>query len=85
MSWQYFVLGVVFWELIKALALSINRAVIDHRQKRFLKLVHVTFPENQKIAFIALDTSDKRAMRQLERQIREQYDPEPDVPDLDKR
>lgn len=73
MSWQYFVLGLVAYQILKMLALAINRAVIEHRQKKFLKFVQVTFPDDKKIAFIAIDSSDKRSMSKLERQIREQY------------
>jgi hypothetical protein len=73
-NWWYFVLGVASWPFLKLLALAINRVVIEHRQKRFLKLVSVTFPDKETTTFIALDTSDKRSMAKLERQIREQFD-----------
>ena len=73
-NWMFFVIGLWTWPILKVLALAINRAVIEHRQKRFLKFVNVTFPDKDKITFISLDTSDKRAMAKLERQIREQYD-----------
>ena len=73
MNWQYFVLGLIAWQLVKALSLAINRAVIEHRQKQFIKLVRVLFPDNTEIKFIALDSSDKRSMARLERQLREEY------------
>lgn len=73
MGWQYFVLGVIAYQILKMLALAINHAVIEHRQKKFLKLVNIEFPDNSKITLIALDTSDKRAMAKLERELRERF------------
>ena len=72
--WGYFLLGLASYLLLKLLAQAINRAIIEYRQKRFLKLVHVLIPGQGKITFIAIDTSDKRAMARLERQLREKYD-----------
>lgn len=80
MNVGYFILGLVSWQLIKMFALVINRAVIERRQKRIIKLVHIVFPEAQKISFISIEASDKRSAMNLERQLREQYDPEPDIP-----
>lgn len=71
--WLYFILGLIAWQVIKISALAINRAVIEHRQKRFLKLVNVKFHDKKQITFISLDTSDKRAMAKLERQIRDEF------------
>lgn len=72
--WWYFLLGVIAWPFIRLLALSINRAVIEYRQKKFLKLVSVRFPDKKDITFITLDTSDRRAMAKLEKQLRENFD-----------
>ena len=74
MNWQYFVLGVIAYQIFKMLALAINHAIIEHREKKFLKLVNIEFPDKPKITFIALDTSDKRAMAKLERELRERFD-----------
>jgi len=74
MDWAYFVLGMVVWQLAKALSLAINRAIIERRQKKFVKLVNITFPHKKQITFIAFDSSDKRAMARLERQVRERFD-----------
>lgn len=83
MNGWYFVLGMISWQIIKMLALVINRAIIDYRQKKFLKLVAVTFPDKKEVTFIALDTSDKRSMAKLERQFREQFDvPEESPPEV---
>jgi hypothetical protein len=70
----YFVLGVIFYQIVKMLALGINQAVINRRSKKFLKLVSVTFPDRENITFISIDTSDKRSMDRLEKQLREQFD-----------
>jgi len=84
----YFILGLVAWQIIKMLALVFNRAVIEYRQKRFLKLVNIAFTDDRKaVTLVSLDTSDKRAMKRLEEQLREQYDlhetdkPQPITPD----
>jgi hypothetical protein len=74
-TWVYFVLGMVAWQVIKMLALAINREVIERRQRRFLKLVSVKFKDDREnVTFIALDTSDKRAMKRLEQQLRIEFD-----------
>lgn len=73
-EWGYFFIGFIVFPFLRLLILSINRAVIERRQRRFLKLVNVAFPDKEKITFIALDTSDKRSMIKLERQLREQFD-----------
>ena len=75
MEWTYFIFGLIAWQIIKMVALAINRAVIEHRQKRFLKLVNIKFNDDRKsVTLVSLDTSDKRAMKRLEQQLREEYD-----------
>lgn len=74
MGWAYFVLGLIAYQLFKLLALTINQAIIERRQKRMLKLVQVIFPDNEKISFITVDASDKRAMAKIEREVRSHYD-----------
>jgi RNase P protein component len=73
MNWQYFILGIIAWQIIKMLALAINREVIERRQRKFLKLVSVTFPDKKDITFIAVDSSDKRSMQKMEQHLRENY------------
>jgi hypothetical protein len=74
-TWVYFVLGMIAWQVIKMLALAINREVIEHRQRRFLKLISIKFKdERENVTFVALDTSDKRAMKRLEQQLRTEFD-----------
>lgn len=79
MEWLYFGLGVITTPILWLLAKAINTEVIKYRQKRLLKLVSVIFPDREDVTLISIDANDKRAMTNLERRIREQYD----VPDED--
>lgn len=74
MEWWFFALGLVVSPLLGLLAKAINQWVIEYRRKRFLKLVKIDFPDNSKITLISVDTTDKRAMAKLERQLRDEYD-----------
>lgn len=78
---EYFVLGLIAFQILKLLALGINQAVVEHRQKRVLKLVQIIFPENEKVTFVTSDSSDKRAMAKIERELRLYYDSEEDEDD----
>lgn len=71
--WVYVVLGAISYQIVKMLALTINTLVIEHRRKRFLKLVNIKFPGNKNITYISIDTSDRRSMAKMERQLREQF------------
>lgn len=71
--WAYFIIGLIAWPFVKLLAKVINRAVVEHRRKRFLKLVSVEFPDNTSITFVAVDTSDRRAMRKMQDQLEERF------------
>lgn len=72
-DWAIFVLGVISFQIIKMLALSFNQWVIERRQHRVFRLIEITFPGRKAIKFVAADSSDKRAMANIERQIREEY------------
>lgn len=72
-SWGYFVLGLIAYQLIKLLVLSLNQYIIERRQRRVLRLIEITFRGRKAIKFVAVDSSDKRAMAKIERQIREEY------------
>lgn len=74
MNWSYFILGIVAYQIIKMLAKAINHEVIQYRQRKFLKMVSILFPDNKTITLITIDTRDKRAMKKLERELREQYE-----------
>lgn len=73
-DWEYFILGVIAYQILKMLFLGFEQAIIDHRKKRFLNLVNVIFPDRAGLTFISIDTSDKRSMDKLERQFREQFE-----------
>jgi hypothetical protein len=70
MNGWYFVLGVIAFQLIKILYLAIDHELRERRQRRFLRAVHVEFPDSTTRTFIAIDTSDKKAMAKLEKEIR---------------
>jgi hypothetical protein len=59
-------LGRMFWDILQ-----------DHRshrrEKKFIKLVSVTFPDRDGITYISVDTSDRMALRNLEKQLREDF------------
>ena len=74
LDWVYFAFGLIAYQILKFLARSINQIIIERRQRKFLKLVKIEFPDRSKITFIAIDASDKRAMAKLERQLREEHD-----------
>lgn len=73
-TWAYFVLGIIAYQILKMLYLILDRSVSTHREKKVLKLVRVHFPDNSKISFITVDSSDKRAMKKMIDAIKKQYD-----------
>ena len=74
MEWLYFLFGMIIWQIIRTIAIAINQAVIERRQKKFLKVVDIKFPDHTKVTLISVDSSDKRAMAKLERQLSDQYE-----------
>lgn len=80
MNWEYWVLGVITWQILKGLALIVNREVIRFREKQFLKAIKIDFPDNSHISLIAIASSDKRATEKLKRQVREQIGLPPEDP-----
>jgi hypothetical protein len=77
-DWGIFILGVIAYQLIKMLALSFNQWVIERRQKRFLKLVHIHFPDHGLIVFRSMESTDKRSIQALEQQIEQAAQAEKD-------
>jgi hypothetical protein len=71
--WWYIALGWASAPFLRVLSLAINRAIVEHRRKRFIALVRVTFPDNENITIISVDSSDRKSMKAVERQLREQY------------
>jgi hypothetical protein len=88
--WVYVVLGGIGWQIGKMIYLVLDNYLHERRQKRFLRMVSVMFPDHSKISFIAIDTSNRRAMANLERQVREQFNLQDDeiedfLEDVEKR
>lgn len=73
MNWQYFILGIITYLILRMLILAIRYEIREHRQKQFLKLVSIRFPDKQDITFISIDTSDKQTMKQLEKELFDQF------------
>lgn len=71
-DWLLFVLGVITYQILKMVYLIIDRAIIEHRRKKVVRIVQALFPDNSKITFAAIDASDKRAMAQILKQLEEQ-------------
>lgn len=73
MNGWYFVLGVVSWNIIVMLGKAIIQEIRDRRMKRFIRLVSVTFPDNNGIIFIAVESSDKKALKTMMDDLRERF------------
>lgn len=80
--WVYFVLGVIAYQIGRMCYLVLDQQLRERREKRILKLVNVKFKDDRKdITIITLDTSDKRAMAKLERELRERFNLEEEEDD----
>jgi hypothetical protein len=73
MEWLYFVLGFITWPIVRMSAVTISRELVDYRQRKFIKVVNIRFRDRPSIAFISVDSSDRRNMKKIERDLREQY------------
>lgn len=71
--WWYIALGWVSAPFLRVLFQALNRSIVERRRKRFIALVRVIFPDNESIAVISMDSSDRKSMKAVERQLREQY------------
>lgn len=74
---EYFILGIIFYQVLKMLVMATNDVIVERRKKRFIRTARIKFPDNTSIFLAAIDTSDKRTMAKLLRQLQE-YDPEYD-------
>lgn len=72
-EWLLFVLGLIAWPFIKIILVAINRAIIERRRRRFIHLVNVRFRDRKDVTLISVDSSDKRGMQNMERELREKY------------
>jgi len=73
MELSYFVLGVIAYQIGKMLVLAIGHEIKEHRARKFIKLVNVTFPDHKAVTFISVDGTDKKSLADLEAQLREQF------------
>lgn len=73
-EWGYFVLGLIIWQLLKMVALAANQMIKERRKKRFIRLVNISFPDRQSVTFVSVDSSDRRAFNDMEKELRELYD-----------
>jgi hypothetical protein len=46
----------------------------ERRERRFLNLVSITLPNHGVVTFISADTSDKKSMAKLEKDLRDRFD-----------
>lgn len=74
MEWQYFVLGLVAFQILKMLWMATQHELERRRDKRFLKFVNLVFKDSATVTLVSLDSSDKRAMAQLKEQVIDLYD-----------
>jgi hypothetical protein len=71
MTLAYFVLGVIAYQIIKALVLIARKEIREYRDRRFLRQVRINFPDAKDITLTSVSTSDKKALANIERQLRE--------------
>lgn len=67
---EYFILGVIFYQIIKMLVLIAQRVRKERRDRRFMRGVKVWFPDGTRFEYFAVETTDQKAMDSVERQIR---------------
>jgi hypothetical protein len=74
MEWGYFVLGMISYQIIKMVVVIARNEKKRHDEKLFLRQVKVLFPDNQSVTMTAIETSDRKAMRDLQTQLRMEAD-----------
>lgn len=84
-GWQIFIIGVIGATMGRLVYEILKDVATKRREAKFIKLVSVAFPDKT-IAYISVDSSDRRALRELERQLREDYNiPEDSYADIFRR
>jgi hypothetical protein len=73
-NFLYFVLGVIAWQILKSLYLILEIELRKRRERRFLNLVNIVLPEHGAVTIIASDTSDKKALAKIEKELRDRFD-----------
>ncbi len=80
-GWQYFILGVVFFFILRAVVEMTMREIKEYRDRRFVKFVQVTFKDHESIHFIAVDSSDRRSLKKVVDEIETRFGvPKEDIP-----
>lgn len=69
-----FVLGVIAWQILRSLYLILEIELRKRRERRFLRAVAVEFPNSTTRTYIAIAASDKKAMAEIEKEIRDRFD-----------
>lgn len=69
MTWEYFILGVIAAQIGKMLYLIGREGLERHREKSVLRVARVKFPDNSSVTFTSVETSDKKAMEEIKRDI----------------
>lgn len=72
MTLAYFFLGAIAYQIVKALILIARKEIREYRDRRFLRQVRIIFPDaKNNITLTSVSTSDKKALANIERQLRE--------------
>jgi hypothetical protein len=74
-AWGYFVLGIITYQIAKMLWQISQKELTIRREKKFIKQLRIELPDSGQIALITVQSSDKKAIKDLERQLREQTEP----------
>ncbi len=68
MEWTYFVLGLIAWQVSKAVSLIVKDEYKNWKDKRFLKFVRVEFPEKT-FVYMSIASTNRKALKQLKEAI----------------
>lgn len=75
-AWAYFVLGIIFCLLVQMFWQVSHRDFQERqaqrRQKKFIKQARIMFPDAEPIYILSVASSDKDAIKNIERKLRAQ-------------
>lgn len=71
MTLAYFFLGVIAYQIGKAMVLIARKEIREYRDRRFLRQLRINFPDAENITLTSVSTSDKKALENIERHLRE--------------
>jgi hypothetical protein len=79
-SWTYFIFGIIAYQIAKMVYLIATKELGRRRERLFLRQVKIEFPDADPIRLTSIETSDKAAMEDLQRQLAALHveDPETD-------